>query len=112
MKPYHGVPFSPSRVVRVACESMGIPHAEVIASGRYGEGSRSQSVVLARRLCIAACQRFSPGASWPEIARAMGRRSHTSSRDQSNRLGTIPPGVIDAVLHDIEWRLTIKEPVG
>ncbi|MFW6032781.1 MAG: DnaA ATPase domain-containing protein, partial [Phycisphaeraceae bacterium] len=64
-------PVSLEKVLDVACEQLGVTREQVMGRGRQ------KMVVLARSLVIHLTRQMTP-MSYPEIARAFGRRTHST----------------------------------
>jgi len=65
-------------IVRVVCEELGV------SAGEFRAGGRNKRVVLAREMCVHGAKSLT-NASYPEIARAMGRPNHSSVITAYNR---------------------------
>lgn len=74
-------PIPVERIVRVVCEDLGVTREEL--SGR----TRHKRVVLARELLVHAARELTT-ASYPEIARAMGRSNHSTVITAARRIET------------------------
>lgn len=72
-------PIPIERIVRVVCEDLGVTREEL--SGR----TRHKRVVLARELLVHAARELTT-ASYPEIARAMGRSNHSTVITAARRI--------------------------
>lgn len=72
-------PIPVERIVRVVCEDLGVTREEL--SGR----TRHKRVVLARELLVHAARELTT-ASYPEIARAMGRSNHSTVITAARRI--------------------------
>lgn len=64
-------PLTPAQVVTSICDRLGVTHAELAGRGRH------HRVVLARAMSTAVARRLT-SASYPEIARAIGRPNHST----------------------------------
>ena len=58
-------------IVRTVCDELGVSHAEMRSNGRH------KRVVLARELAVYGAKALT-NASFPEIARAIGRKNHST----------------------------------
>ena len=73
-----GIYPHPTRVVRAVCALDGITCSDLLSQHRWPE-------LIAARESITGCCRELVKASFPDIARAMGRRSHSATWDQYQR---------------------------
>lgn len=64
-------PIQLARIVETSCEVMGVSPSEFVSR------SRMPKVVYAHWICAVLCRRLTT-ASYPEIARAMGRPTHST----------------------------------
>lgn len=73
-------PVRAEQIVREVCEAMRVPSQEVLGKDRH------RRVVLARALVCHLCRRLTT-LSYPEIARVLARRNHSSVIAACQRLG-------------------------
>lgn len=99
---------SPERVADVACGMFGILRHELY-SMRFGYSQRNAEALRRKQLVVSAVREIA-GASFPDIARALGHAGSHSTEHSAYYRGTVSRQEILAFLSDVRHRLREFEP--
>lgn len=99
---------SPERVADVACGMFGILRHELY-SMRFGYSQRNAEALRQKQLVVSAVREIA-GASFPDIARALGHTGSHSTEHSAYYRGTVSRQEILAFMSDVRHRLREFEP--
>lgn len=92
-------PASSRKIIAMAADAFGVSHLDIVGDRRFPK------IVIARQVCF-YLMRECTGLSYPEIARRVGGRDHTTALHGANKIGKLIQS--DSELHAAVTTMMIR----